>query len=147
MEKVENVLDYCSKIKLHNNHVLVYVEGTVSTAELNVLINEQGKDNKSVTDKFFAGLMSNPKIILKVSKKVAEEYPEIEVGDKIQFNDYGNPRAIFVEEDRNELDNLIEDYKHDKKDKSFNANTIGFNYTVRCYYTYEASATILTKTI
>ena len=147
MEKVENVLDYCSKIKLHNNHVLVYVEGTVSTAELNVLVNEQGKDNKSVTDKFFAGLMSNPKIILKVSKQVSEAYPEIKVGDKIQFNDYGNPRAVFVEADRNELDNLIEDYKHDKKDKSFNANTIGFNYTVRCYYTYEASATILTKTI
>ena len=127
MEKVENVLDYCSKIKLHNNHVLVYVEGTVSTAELNVLINEQGKDNKSVTDKFFAGLMSNPKIILKVSKKVAEEYPEIEVGDKIQFNDYGNPRAIFVEEDAHELDNLIEDYKHDKKDKSFNCIIVYYN--------------------
>ena len=147
MEKVENVLDYCSNITLHNNHVLVYVEGTVSTAELNVLVNEQGKDNKSVTDKFFAGLMSNPKIILKVSDQVAENYPKIKVGDKIQFNDYGNPRAIFVEEDAHELDNLIEDYKHDKKDKSFNANTIGFNYTVRCYYTYEASATILTKTI
>lgn len=147
MEKVENVLDYCSNITLHNNHVLIYVEGTVSTAQLNVLVSEQGKDNKSVTDKFFAELMSNPKIVLKVSDKAAENYPKIKVGDKIQFNDYGNPRAVFVEADRNELDNLIEDYKHDKKDKSFNANTIGFNYTVRCYYTYEASATILTKTI
>lgn len=147
MEKVENVLDYCSNITLHNNHVLIYVEGTVSTAQLNVLVSEQGKDNKSITDKFFAELMSNPKIVLKVSDQAAENYPKIKVGDKIQFNDYGNPRAVFMTDDPNELDNLIEDYKHDKKDKSFNANTIGFNYTVRCYYTYEASATILTKTI
>jgi hypothetical protein len=147
MKKVENVLDYCSNIILHNNHVLIYVEGKVSTSELNVLINEQGKDNKSVTDKFFAELMSNHQIVVKVSKQVAENYPEIKIGDRIQFNAYGNPRAIFMDTDPNELDNLIEDYKHDKKDKSFNTNTIGFNYTVRCYYTYEASATILTKTI
>lgn len=141
----KTVLDYCSDIKLQNNHVLVYVEGKVSTTELNVLISEQGADNKQVTEKFFRTLMSSPKIVIKVSDKCKNEYPDIVAGCKIQFNDWGNPRAVFVDTDPNELDNLIKDYKHDKKDKVFEFNKIGFTYTVRCYYTYEATSVIFVK--
>lgn len=141
----ELVLDYCKDITLHNNHVLVCIEGNVTTLQLNTLISEKGADNAKVTEKFFKDLAKNPKTIVKCSDKVIKDYPNLNFGDYIKFNDYGNPSAIFVETDPYELDNVIQNFKHDSKDKSFNMNTIGHNYKVRCYYTYEASAIILTK--
>lgn len=141
----KTVLDYCSNIKLHNNHVLVCVEGSVSTLQLTTLASEKGNANSTIVDKFFKDLAKNDKIIVSISEKVNRDYPDLQSGDIVVFNNYGNPNAIFNADDPCELDNVIEDFKHDSKDKTFASNVIGINYKVRCYYTFEAQAIILTK--
>lgn len=141
------VQDYCSNINLHNNQVLVYVEGQVSTLQLNTLASEKSQANSNIVDKFFKDLAKSDKIIVKTSKKVLLEYPEISTGDIVVFNAYGNPNAIYNKEDPFELDNVIDNFKHDSKDKAFANNVIGINYKVRCYYTFEASSIILTKSL
>ena len=141
----ENVLDYCSKIKLQNNHVLVCVEGIINTAQLNNLSSTIDAANKNTATEFFKDLAKNPKTIVKISNKITSEYPELEFGDYIKFNDYGDPQAIFVEEDPLELDNVIANYKHDSKDVKFVTSLTSIKYTIRCYYSYEAGSIILIK--
>ena len=143
----ETPYDYCSNLKLQNNQVLICVEGTVSTLQLNTLASEKGQANGNIVDKFFKELAKNKKTIIKTSSKVALEYPDIYVGEEVVFNGYGNPNAIFVADDPCELDNVIDNFKFDSKDKSFTNNVIGINYKIRCYYTFEASAIILTKSL
>ena len=146
METVEQtIFDYCKDISLHNNHILICVEGGVSSLQLTTLASEKGNANSNVVDNFFKEMAKAPKILVSISDKAFETNPNLKVGDLVMLNDYGNPRAIFVEEDPFELDNIIDNYKIDRKDPKFAANTIGFQYKVRCYYTYEASAIILTK--
>jgi len=141
----ENVLDYCSDITLHNNHVLVCIEGTVGTLQLTTLSAEKQNANSNIVDNFFKDLAKNPKTIVKASNKAYIEYPELFFGDMILFNMYGNPTAIFIENDPCELDNVIKNFKFDSKDRKFTTTLSSVDYKVRCYYTFEASSIILTK--
>lgn len=141
----KTVLDYCKDITLHNNQLLICVEGTVSTMQLNTLASEKGQANSTIIDKFFKDLAKNDKVIVKTSKKVKDEYPDIASGDYVVFNGYGNPNAIFVSNDPFELDNVIDNFRHDSKDIKFTTTLTSQKYKVRCYYTFEASSIILTK--
>ena len=136
--------DLVSNFKLQNDRVLVVLESSISTLQLNTLLNEAGADNTKAMQTFYEGLGSSNKVLVKMSTKVSNEFPELEIGDSLLFNAYGDPKSIVNPKDEYDLENVIEDYKIDRKDPKFNTNVIGIKYKVRAYYIYRVSSIITT---
>ena len=141
---METTKDLVSHFKLQNNSVLVVLESSISTLQLNTLLNEAGVDNARAMQTFYEGLGSSDKILVKMSSRVANEYNELEIGDSLLFDAYGDPKSIINPKDEFDLDNVIENYKQDRKDPKFNTNVIGIQYKVRAYYIYRASSILTT---
>lgn len=136
--------DLVSNFKLQNDRVLVVLESSISTLQLNTLLNDAGIDNAKAMQTFYEGLGSSEKILVKMSTKVVNDYPELEIGDSLLFDAYGDPKSIVNPKDEYDLENVIEDYKIDRKDPKFNTNVIGIKYKVRAYYIYRVSSIITT---
>ena len=136
--------DLVSNFKLQNDRVLVVLESSISTLQLNTLLNDAGIDNAKAMQTFYEGLGSSEKILVKMSTKVVNDYPELEIGDSLLFDAYGDPKSIVNPKDEYDLENVIEDYKIDRKDPKFNTNVIGIQYKVRAYYIYRASSILTT---
>ena len=130
---------------LQNNSVLVTMESTISSIQLNVLLNEGTTPNSKTMESFYKELGSSPKTIVAVSEKVQKEYPSIKVGDIALFNSYGNPVSVINTEDPMDLDNVLELYREVEKDKpKFTQTLVSDKYKVRAYYIYEAHAILTT---
>jgi hypothetical protein len=136
--------DLVSHFKLQNNTVMVVLESSISTLQLNTLLYKDGNDNQKALNSFYEQLGSSAKTLVAMSAKVKEDYPELQIGDNLLFNEYGNPKSIVNTKDEYDLDNVIENYKHDKQDASFSSNTIGVKYKVRAYYIYLATSILTT---
>ena len=137
---MENTNDLVSHFKLQNNTVMVVLESSISTLQLNTLLYKDGNDNQKALNTFYEELGSSPKKLVAISSKVKEDYPELEIGDSVLFNEYGNPKSVINTKDEYDLDNVIANYKLDKQDPKFNTNVIGIKYKVRAYYIYQATA-------
>lgn len=125
-------------ITIHNDYVLVCSEITVSDIELGAL-------SSSTNTKTFANITQRldvaPKVIVKVSDKVAISRPELKVFDAILKNPMDSPISIKNEKDVLDIENVIEDYNFDNKSKGQNQtyNTIGVQRRVRLYSLYSAN--------
>ena len=119
----------------HNGNVLVCVEIKLSAMTLNAI---KPNSNKQSLSTFAAELDKAKKKLVKVSNE--SKYKDC-LKQSVIVDEHCNPQPYLVEEDDLELQNVIEDFKHDSKGSSLNN---GILYPCRVYFTFHESRIVST---
>ena len=131
---LEQVNKAVANIDLLGNAVLVRAAAKISTLALTAL--SKGDMDNSVIRSFYNDLGQADKIIVKVSDAAINKEKLI-IGKRVIYNDYGQSKPITNKDDEYDLDNVIEAFNIDAKDKQL-AKNVGIKYLCHGYYIIDA---------
>lgn len=148
---INGTKDVLENVILLNDSILVRLDIKVSTMQLNAIstlnVSDSNSFNSPLMKEFYKNVGYADKVIVKLSKNVAADYPEIKLGSVLVPSVHDNDGMSIVNwDDEYELENVIIDWNHDKKaDKSLQMNTIGIKYKVHAYRIFNAKMAISTR--
>ena len=131
---LEQVNKAVADIDLLGNAVLVRASAKISTLALTAL--SKGDMDNSVLKSFYNELGQSDKIIVKVSDTAIYK-EKLNIGKRVIYSDYGQIKPITNKDDEYDLDNVIEAFSIDSKDKQL-AKNVGIKYLCHGYYIIDA---------
>ena len=131
---LEQVSKAVANIDLLGNAVLVRATAKISTLALTAL--SKGDMDNSILKSFYNELSQADKIIVKVSDTSIYKEKLI-VGKRVIYSEYGQAKPITNKDDEYDLDNVIEAFSIDSKDKQL-AKNVGIKYLCHGYYIIDA---------
>ena len=131
---LEQVIKATANIDLLGNAVLVRATAKISTLALTAL--SKGDMDNSILKSFYNELSQADKIIVKVSDTSIYKEKLI-VGKRVIYSEYGQAKPITNKDDEYDLDNVIEAFSIDSKDKQL-AKNVGIKYLCHGYYIIDA---------
>lgn len=131
---LEQVSKAVANIDLLGNAVLVRATAKISTLALTAL--SKGDMDNSILKSFYNELSQADKIIVKVSDTSIHK-EKLVVGKRVIYSEYGQAKPITNKDDEYDLDNVIEAFSIDSKDKQL-AKNVGIKYLCHGYYIIDA---------